>query len=337
MSPYYVPEYVESTALQNTTMEGFVVVAGERLATEAFHYEVAPEVAPENAQPLALLTVEALPIDRMGPPNLEGLSLWPGSQVLGSYLLSKEGRALVKDKDVVELGCGVGLLGPVLLLAGARSVILTDFNPHSLMLAKQNMERNQSAVADALSRSGEKMGSFSVQHLDWCEWGSEGNTLDGTFDVALASDVVYKPEIRQGLETVLLALTDRNPSCTVMLVAPFRHSRSDAIGAQRDWLGGLSWSNPDPQTEKDSSEEQKRSGTGSRSPRRIDDSKLGPFKVEALTECGPWDCCDVDGYTGMESWQHLRVCKLSPLYGCDPQPHLFRLYRQGACIVPAKN
>lgn len=72
------------------------------------------------------------------------------------------------------LGCGAGLLGPVLLLAGTRRVILTDFNPLSLELAKQNMTRNQSAIEGALSLSKEKIGSFSVQRLDWCKWGSEG-------------------------------------------------------------------------------------------------------------------------------------------------------------------
>jgi len=313
--PDMAPSDGKMPTAQNTAIGGGVVIAGQRVATEVFHYEVAACLSEDAKHPSVRLAFEGVPIDKPHPENNEGCSLWPGSQVLGSYLLSEAGRALVKDKTVVELGCGVGLLGPVLILAGARHVILTDFNPHALKLAQLNMTRNQSAIAGAMG--GEKMGTFSVQQLDWCQWGCEGNNLSGrAFDLAIASDVLYAPQIRQGLEQVLLGLTDRNPSCAVLLAAPFRNGARDAVDVQRDWLTSLSseWNHS-----------LNRASSGHRSP--------GPFSVESLTEAGPSDCFDVDGPTGMELWQALRSLQISPLYGCDPEPHLFRLSRLPANVL----
>ncbi len=42
-----------------------------------------------------------------------GLQLWRSALNLGDFLLSPEGRGLVSGGTVLELGCGIGALGPI--------------------------------------------------------------------------------------------------------------------------------------------------------------------------------------------------------------------------------
>jgi predicted nicotinamide N-methyase len=317
--------------VRDTVSDGCIVIAGERLPTEVFNFEVASKSGDDAKRPSTRLAFEGIPLDKPCPEAQTGLNLWPGGQVLGSYILSTAGRALVKDKTVVELGCGAGLLGPVLILAGASHVVLTDCNPLALELTKLNMARNQSAIAGALA--GQKMGSCSVEPLDWCQWGCGGHDLNGeAFDLIVASDVMYIPKIRRGLEQVLLGLTDRNPLCPVLLASPFRQNSFDAREVQRDWLASLSRQAPAPQIETHEAS-QRSMMNRSRSPRRVD-SRPVPFKRESLTEVGPFDCCDESGPDGTEVWQALRSLEVSPVHGFEPQTHLFMLHRCVASIEP---
>jgi predicted nicotinamide N-methyase len=321
---------------QNKVVEGYVIIGGEKVPTEIFQFEAAAGLETPGGVPMvppwhASVTLEyaAVPIDEAVPDGSEGVSLWPSSQLFGSYLLSDEGRALVKDKTVLELGCGAGLLGPVLLLSGASRVVLTDCNPMALQLAKLNCARNQGVILEALGQHKAEL--FSVLHLDWCTWGTEGNDLDGlAFDVVVASDVVYDPIIRDGLQRVLMGLTARNPACTVLLAAPFRTSWVDwEEDTQRNWLTNLSGRVSMAQVGKHKRQR-------NMSPARSSLScahKLGPFDVETVNGPGSWRPVDEAGHTGTEAWQPLRAKVRSALSGFDPVTEIFRLQRRTAMRV----
>ena len=53
-----------------------------------------------------------------------------------------ERRGLVAGRRVLELGCGRGLCGLVAAQCGAASVVLTDYEPAVLALARKNVEAN---------------------------------------------------------------------------------------------------------------------------------------------------------------------------------------------------
>lgn len=57
----------------------------------------------------------------------------------GTALLAKEMRVASGDR-VLDLGCGIGVLGRVAADAGAREVVLVDLNARAVRLAKMNTE-----------------------------------------------------------------------------------------------------------------------------------------------------------------------------------------------------
>ena len=54
----------------------------------------------------------------------------------------------LKDKVVIDYGCGSGILGVAALLLGARQVYAVDIDPQAVLATKQNAERNH--VVDRL-------------------------------------------------------------------------------------------------------------------------------------------------------------------------------------------
>ncbi len=52
------------------------------------------------------------------------------------------GKTNVKDKVVIDYGCGSGILGVAALLLGAKKVYATDIDPQAVLATKQNAELN---------------------------------------------------------------------------------------------------------------------------------------------------------------------------------------------------
>jgi len=98
------------------------------------------------------------------------------------------------QKRIVELGCGTGLLGIVIAQMGQR-VVLTDM-PHVLAQVEDNVRVNL---------EGEAAGRVEVSALTW---GDEAHhKKQGTFDLVLCSDLVYKEETKEPLVSTLRAIT----------------------------------------------------------------------------------------------------------------------------------
>jgi predicted nicotinamide N-methyase len=96
--------------------------------------------------------------------------LWPSALALARYLWR---RADLRALRVLELGCGMGLVGIVASRQGA-AVTLTDYEADALAFARYNVLQNgcQQAI---------------VRHLDW-----HAPRLTETYGRLIASDILYE-------------------------------------------------------------------------------------------------------------------------------------------------
>ena len=77
-------------------------------------------------------------------PGKTGLAVWNSALLLGRLLeaLSVANPAFLRDKQLVEVGCGTGLVSIMASRLGAKSVWATDGNPAAVALTEVNFERN---------------------------------------------------------------------------------------------------------------------------------------------------------------------------------------------------
>ena len=71
-----------------------------------------------------------------------GLAFGTGNHASTFLCLQWLGKVDVKDKIVIDYGCGSGILGVAALLLGARKVYATDIDPQAVLATKQNAELN---------------------------------------------------------------------------------------------------------------------------------------------------------------------------------------------------
>lgn len=145
-----------------------------------------------------------------------GLTTWDGSVVLAKYLEHARVES-VRGKRVLELGAGTGLVGLSAALLGAQEVVLTD-----LAYTMDNLARNVAqTLSDDIDRS-----RVSTRVLDWFD----PPTDLGSFDVVLASDVVWVEELIPPLvATFATVLRHSVASAKVLMAHQHRSVVSDAL------------------------------------------------------------------------------------------------------------
>lgn len=97
--------------------------------------------------------------------------LWPSAQVLAAEVRTLRLRA----EQVLELGCGLGLVSIAATLAGAN-VTATDYYDDAILFAALNIATETGRVME-------------TRLVDWTAMPADL----GRFDVVLASDVLYEP------------------------------------------------------------------------------------------------------------------------------------------------
>ena len=98
---------------------------------------------------------------------------------------------ILKDKTVVELGCGVGLASIAAAKIGALKVIATDNNPEVLSLAQKNIERNNASNAKTAA----------------LQWGLfDAFDYDRSADVIIGSDLTYNPNTWRSLAESMVTI-----------------------------------------------------------------------------------------------------------------------------------
>lgn len=137
--------------------------------------------------------------------------LWPSAEALSQYLA--DNPSLVKNKTVLELGCGLGLPSLVATHLGGK-VLATDFHPDVEEYFLRNC-RHSSIICD-------------YERLNWREASFERKT----FDVVMGSDVLY--ESKHPKEVALGLLRFLKPGGVVILTDPGRAYLQQFRAAMRD-------------------------------------------------------------------------------------------------------
>ncbi|KAL1826986.1 hypothetical protein ACET3Z_005398 [Daucus carota] len=150
----------------------------------------------------------------LGTPGVTGSVMWDSGVVLGKFLEHAMETAQIdlRDKKVVELGSGCGLVGCIAALLGAQ-VVLTDMQDR-LKLLKKNVEENL---------YGNVRGSATVIELTWGDK-PDPKLNNPSPDFVLGSDVIYSEEAVIDLIETLVELC--GPQTTIILAGELRN---DAI------------------------------------------------------------------------------------------------------------
>ena len=131
--------------------------------------------------------------------NAIGQKVWPSSIALARELCKPASTVNVKGLHVVELGCGLGTVGIAAALAGASSVLLTDFQQKSLDWALAAAEAN--GVGDVVSTC-----LLDWTHPEPLSVVSDATGGSGAYDLVLGSDILYEKEQAGTLCDVISAL-----------------------------------------------------------------------------------------------------------------------------------
>ncbi len=134
--------------------------------------------------------------------------LWPAAEALAQFLHAYP--ELIKNKKVLELGCGLGYPSMVATYQGAE-VLATDFHPDVEFYFQRNCRHS------ALS--------CSYKRLNW----REGSGDIGQFDVVMGSDILY--ESKHAREVALGLLKFLKPGGTILLSDPGRNYLQKFIDA----------------------------------------------------------------------------------------------------------
>jgi len=133
--------------------------------------------------------------------------LWPSSIALASRCLRESS---LRDRQVLEVGCGLGLAGIAAARAGA-AVTLTDYEPDALLFAHYNTMAN-----------GEEESCAPVL-LDW-----RSPECNVTYDVILGADVMY--ETRAHLPLLELIGRCLRPDGRAVFTDPARRHAGEFAG-----------------------------------------------------------------------------------------------------------
>jgi predicted nicotinamide N-methyase len=142
---------------------------------------LAPPLVPEIRLHLA---TELMPLWRKSEEELEAMGVpppywafaWAGGQALARYIL--DNRDVVRDKSVLDLGSGSGVVGIAAARAGAKSVLAADVDRYAQVAIALNARANGVTIA---TTTDDLIGK------------------DGDWDVILVGDLCYERPIAERL------------------------------------------------------------------------------------------------------------------------------------------
>ncbi|KAF1965704.1 hypothetical protein BU23DRAFT_545574 [Bimuria novae-zelandiae CBS 107.79] len=147
-----------------------------------------------------------------------GFRTWEAALHLGSYLLTPQGRGLIRGKSILELGAGTGFLG---ILAAkhlaASHVTTTDGDEGVVEALKENMELNglkdEKEMRASALRWGADLEGTCVE-VDSQQW---------PYDVVLGADITYDKVAISALVDTLRSLFELRPSLHVVISGAVRN------------------------------------------------------------------------------------------------------------------
>ena len=171
------------------------MTADERRAFILAHTRLeTPAIVPEirlwtGGDSMSLWEAAALRDPRPAVPPPYWAWAWPGGQALARFLLDAPDR--VRDRTVIDVGSGGGIVAIAAALAGAVRVDAIDIEPFATVACQLNGEAN--GVADDVLRVIE----------------ADPIGTDEGWDVVLVGDLWYESELAARIEPWLRALASR--------------------------------------------------------------------------------------------------------------------------------
>ena len=108
----------------------------------------------------------------------EGLHLWEASVVLSRYSLKH--NSIFENKNIIELGCGCGLLGiSILKEIPVNKYTFSDYNMSVLNNLKDNLKIN-----DIFSKNK----NFEIKQLDWNDY---DKMTPNEYDIIIGTELIY--------------------------------------------------------------------------------------------------------------------------------------------------
>lgn len=133
--------------------------------------------------------------------------VWDAAIVMSEYLTQHQ--EIVRNRSVLELGAGMGLVGMVAALAGGK-VTCTE--------REEALDRLQASVS---SNFDSAVHNLTVTTLDWTR---DQSDWDADFDVILGADIVYIEDTFFDLLRTFLHFA-REDTTTVLLSCKIRYKR----------------------------------------------------------------------------------------------------------------
>ncbi|KAI9033017.1 hypothetical protein DFJ74DRAFT_144119 [Hyaloraphidium curvatum] len=128
--------------------------------------------------------------DRLARSGTTGTVAWCGA-ILLAHLLALF-PVFVRDRTILELGCGIGLLGTYIAqVLGAGRTILTDGDADILKLARENVSRHEKLGAKGRKASPD----VDFVQLDWADAPARGDRTWSDLDLIVATDVLYNEHV----------------------------------------------------------------------------------------------------------------------------------------------
>ncbi|KAI9292848.1 hypothetical protein K502DRAFT_351587 [Neoconidiobolus thromboides FSU 785] len=139
-----------------------------------------------------------------------GLRTWQASLRMIEYL--QENPDIIKNKSILEIGSGIGLLGITLSKFHIKNITLSDVHDSVLSLLEGNVELNQL--------------NLDIKRLDWNNY-KEKDLLN--YDVMIGSDVAYDPSLATILASFIGQFLRLNSKSQVWLACTLRNEETFQI------------------------------------------------------------------------------------------------------------
>ncbi len=152
-----------------------------------------------------------------------GQKVWDSALLAVRYLETH--AEMVRDKRVLELGCGTGLVGLSCAALGACEVVLTDMASVVAYCALGNVDANPGLAA-------------VCEPLDWLQFEQSGGASYERcdYDVIVASDCVWLVELLPAFAFTMAALLARRPGCVALLAQTERSTAYSAVFSSTEQL-----------------------------------------------------------------------------------------------------
>lgn len=135
--------------------------------------------------------------------DLVGLQVWRGALLLADFV-SHFGHSIFCAKNVLELGCGVGLTSIVAAFY-SKHVICSDIDAEDILnTVKNNINNNRHFIKS----------DIQIEKIDFLQrnFSDHLEQLFDIVDIILAADVIYDNDVTDGFIQTLIDITRNRPS-----------------------------------------------------------------------------------------------------------------------------